>query len=192
MWLKQVSQCDIYPYFLQWLLCSILLPFLSLKINTDWLTNTWLEKLYYRNLCKWSQWHLIKWLQLFVPQPERCAAGLSRFSCVWLCVWTVAHKVPLYMKFSRQECWNGLPHPPPEDLTNPGMELHLLGLLYYRQILYRWTTREACLNPVDNANYGQLLTLPTYEKQKDNGEQGFKSSNRLLPKKWLCNNKPCS
>ena len=61
-------------------------------------------------------------------------------------------------------------------LPNPGMELHLLGLLYYRQILYCWTTREACLNPVDNANYGQLLTLPTYEKQKDNGEQGFKSS----------------
>ena len=25
--------------------------------------------------------------------------------------------------FSRQEYWNGLPSPPPEDLTNPGIEL---------------------------------------------------------------------
>ena len=122
-----------------------------------------------------------------------CRAVSQCFRCVWLCVtvWTVAHRVPLNTRFSRQECWNGLPHPPPEDLPNPGIELHLLGLLYCRQILCRWATREACLNPVDNANYGQLLTLPTYEKQEDNAEQGFKPSNRLLPQKWLCNNKPC-
>ena len=36
--------------------------------------------------------------------------------------WTVAHQAPLSMGFPRQEYWNGLPFPYPEDLFNPGME----------------------------------------------------------------------
>ena len=36
--------------------------------------------------------------------------------------WTVAHKAPLSMGFSRQEYWRGLPCPPPGDLPNPGIE----------------------------------------------------------------------
>ena len=36
--------------------------------------------------------------------------------------WTVARKTPLSMGFSRQECWSGLPCPPPGDLPNPGIE----------------------------------------------------------------------
>ena len=36
--------------------------------------------------------------------------------------WTVAHKAPLYMRFSRQEYWSGVPFPPPEDLPDPGIE----------------------------------------------------------------------
>ena len=35
--------------------------------------------------------------------------------------WTVAHKAPLSMEFSRQEYWSGLPFPS-EDLPNPGIE----------------------------------------------------------------------
>ena len=37
--------------------------------------------------------------------------------------WTVAHQVPLYMGFPRQEYWSGLPFPSPGDLSNPGIEL---------------------------------------------------------------------
>ena len=37
-------------------------------------------------------------------------------------LWTVAHKAPLSMEFSRQEYWNGLPFPTPEDPPNPGIE----------------------------------------------------------------------
>ena len=37
--------------------------------------------------------------------------------------WTVARQAPLSMEFSREEYWNGLPCPPPEDLPNPGIEL---------------------------------------------------------------------
>ena len=36
--------------------------------------------------------------------------------------WTIAHQTPLSMGFSRQECWSGLPCPPPKDIPDPGME----------------------------------------------------------------------
>ena len=35
---------------------------------------------------------------------------------------TVAHQAPLFMGFSRQEYWSGLPCPPPGDLPDPGIE----------------------------------------------------------------------
>ena len=63
------------------------------------------------------------------------------FSCVQLFVtlWTVAHQAPLFMGFSRQEYWSGLPFPSPGDLLNPGTILEQalnLGLLHCRHILY--------------------------------------------------------
>ena len=36
--------------------------------------------------------------------------------------WTVAHRAPLPMEFSRQEYWTELPFPTPGDLPDPGME----------------------------------------------------------------------
>ena len=36
--------------------------------------------------------------------------------------WTVAHQAPLSMEFSRQEYWNGLSFPVPEDLHDPGIK----------------------------------------------------------------------
>ena len=36
--------------------------------------------------------------------------------------WTIAHRAPLSMGFSRWEHWSGLPCPPPGDLHNPGIE----------------------------------------------------------------------
>ena len=49
---------------------------------------------------------------------------LSRFSHVWLfaTLWTVAHKAPLSVGFSRQEYWNGLPCPPSGDLSDSGIK----------------------------------------------------------------------
>ena len=49
---------------------------------------------------------------------------LSCFSCVQLfgTLWTVALQASLSTGFSRQEYWNGLPCPPPEDLPNQGIE----------------------------------------------------------------------
>ena len=52
------------------------------------------------------------------------ACLLSCFSHVQLFVtpWTAAHQAPLFMGFSRQEYWSGLPCPPPGDLPNSGIE----------------------------------------------------------------------
>ena len=36
--------------------------------------------------------------------------------------WTVAHQVPLSLKFFRQESRSGLPFPSPGDLSDPGIE----------------------------------------------------------------------
>ena len=36
---------------------------------------------------------------------------------------TIACQAPLFMGFSRQEYWSGLPFPPPGDLPNTGIEL---------------------------------------------------------------------
>ena len=50
-----------------------------------------------------------------------CVCSLS---CIQLFVAprTAAHQAPLFMGFSRQEDWSGLPFPPPGDLPNPGIE----------------------------------------------------------------------
>ena len=50
-----------------------------------------------------------------------CVKSLSHVR-LFATPWTVARQVPLSMGFSRQEYWNGLPFPPPEDLPNPGTE----------------------------------------------------------------------
>ena len=49
---------------------------------------------------------------------------LSHFSCIWLFAtpWTVAYQASLSMGLSRQEYWNGLPCPPPEDLPDSRTE----------------------------------------------------------------------
>ena len=36
--------------------------------------------------------------------------------------WTVARQASLAMGLPRQEYWSGLPFPPPEDLTDPGIK----------------------------------------------------------------------
>ena len=53
-----------------------------------------------------------------------CMLWLGRFSRVWLfaTLWTVACQAPLYMRFSREEYWSGLPCPPPGNLPDPGTE----------------------------------------------------------------------
>ena len=48
----------------------------------------------------------------------------SHFSHVQLFVslWTIAHRAPRSVGFSRQEYWSGVPFPSPGDLLTPGTE----------------------------------------------------------------------
>ena len=61
-------------------------------------------------------------------------------SCPILCnpVDCIAHQGPLFMGFSSQEYWSGLPCPTPGDLPNPGIKPRFC-LPHHRHILY-------CLN----------------------------------------------
>ena len=59
------------------------------------------------------------------------APEISAYS-IFLCVsescltlynpWTLAHKAPLSMEFSRQESWSELLFPPPGDIPDPEIE----------------------------------------------------------------------
>ena len=53
-----------------------------------------------------------------------CVCMLSPFGCIQLfaTLWIVALQAPLFMDFSKQEYWSGLPCTPPRDLPNPGIE----------------------------------------------------------------------
>ena len=55
---------------------------------------------------------------------DKCACVLSCFSHVQLFVTlcTITGQAPLFMGFSRQRYWSGLPCPPPGDLPDPGSE----------------------------------------------------------------------
>ena len=42
--------------------------------------------------------------------------------------WTVAYQSPLFVGFSKQEYWSGLPVPSPGDLPDPGIKPWSLAL----------------------------------------------------------------
>ena len=56
------------------------------------------------------------------------AQSLSRVR-LFTTPWAVAHQAPLYLEFSSQEYWNGLPFPPPGNLADPGIEPRSPALL---------------------------------------------------------------
>ena len=51
-----------------------------------------------------------------------CCCSHQVMSNAFATPWTVAHQASLFMGFSRQEYWIGLPFPPPGDLPHPGVE----------------------------------------------------------------------
>ena len=63
-------------------------------------------------LCPWGV-HFTSWLQLCM-----CAKSCALF----VTIWTIARQASLFIGFSRQEYWSGLPFPPPGDLPNPRIE----------------------------------------------------------------------
>ena len=60
-------------------------------------------------------------------------------SCLTLCNPTdCSPPGSLSMGFPRQECWSGLPFPPPGDLPNTGIKPTSPVSLHCRQVLYHW------------------------------------------------------
>ena len=84
-------------------------------------------------------WRLLEklFLGLKKSSQEGLVCVLSCFSCVLLFVtlWTVAHQVPLFMGFSKQEYWSRLGcHAPLQGIfLTQGLNLCLLRLLHCRQ-----------------------------------------------------------
>ena len=72
----------------------------------------------------------------------------------------VACQASLSIGFSRQEYWNGLPFPSPEDLPDPGIEPRLL---HCRQNLYRLSYQgiglEICINVTVSVFHTIILFL---------------------------------
>ena len=52
-----------------------------------------------------------------------CAKSLQLCPTLYDPMDYIACQAPLFMGFSRQKYWSGLPCPPPGALLNPGMEL---------------------------------------------------------------------
>ena len=57
-----------------------------------------------------------------------CVLGRCSHVQIFAILWTTALQAPLSVGLSRQEYWSGLPCPPPGDLPDPGIQLHLLPL----------------------------------------------------------------
>ena len=70
-------------------------------------------------------WEVAKALLLHITHTQ-FSTGMPKTKCLSKklvgILWTVANQAPLSMEFSRQECWSGLPFPPPGDLPKPGTE----------------------------------------------------------------------
>ena len=53
---------------------------------------------------------------------------------------TVTRQAPLFMGFSRQEHWSGLPCPLPGDLPTQGPNLNLQRLLHWQVVGPSWSS----------------------------------------------------
>ena len=74
--------------------------------------------------CRWILYHLSH-----QGNPSFTLSEVKLLSHVRLFVtpWTVACQTPLFMGFSRQKYWSGLPFPSPGDLPDPRIEPRSLG-----------------------------------------------------------------
>ena len=70
---------------------------------------------------------ILKTLQKIGTEGNFCCL-VTKLSPTLVTTWTVACQPPLFMGFSRQEYWSGLPLPSPEDLPNPGIKPVSLAL----------------------------------------------------------------
>ena len=83
--------------------------------------------------------------------------------------WAVACQASLFMKFSRQEFWCGLPFPPPGDIPDPGIEPPQISYIAGRFFTVWGTTEAYELQQILSSEY-QLF----YLRDGDNDSTDFK------------------
>ena len=116
-------------------------------------TNHWTKLVRYLNLLSWISYFnrldgcvrisselLMAWETMRNTGMKWSEVKLLSHVRLFATPWTVAYKAPQSMEFSRQECWRGLPFPPPGDLPDTGIELGSPALKANTTI---WATRKA-------------------------------------------------
>ena len=129
---------------------SVTTQFSSVQLLTlVWLFTTPWTELYQASLSITSSWTLLKLMSIESVMPPnhlilghpflllpsvfpsvRLCIHICSYVCVSVCShsqlfatpWSVARQASLSTEFSRQEDWSGLSFPPPEDLSNLGIE----------------------------------------------------------------------
>ena len=97
-------------------------------------------------------WRMLETLCLSDSGSCVCTFGHSDVSKSLRSAWTVAHQAPLSLGFSRQECWSGLPYPPPGDLPDSA-SLALAGGFF---------TAEPPGKPRSHSNVSRILPFITW------------------------------
>ena len=78
-------------------------------------------RIYSPNFAVYDTAVLTTLIVLYVTSLIAAVCVLSRVG-LFATPWTVACQAPLSVGFPRQEYWRGLPHPPPGDFPDPGIE----------------------------------------------------------------------
>ena len=84
----------------------------------------------------------LNWVTYFMVVCKLCVCSVMSNS-LWLYGLYVACQAPLFMQFSRQECWSRLPFPTPGNLPYPGIKAVSCISCSGRLILHHCATWEA-------------------------------------------------
>ena len=101
-----------------------------------------------KKLCQFNN------LTLYLNEKQtKTVCVLCHCSHVWLFAtqWTIVLQAPLSIRFYRQDYWSGLPCPAPEDLPDPGTNLHLSCRLHW--LVDSSATWEAQIKPEGSKSY---------------------------------------
>ena len=122
------------------------------EITTSWGVTTWFDQWLEFSLfkCKFTQISCLEfWIGNWIHPSEVKLSHVWHFATPW----TVAYQAPLFMEFSRQEYWSGLPFPSPGGLPNQGSNP---GLLHCRRTLYRLSHQGSPIHPRKGEEYCKI------------------------------------
>ena len=93
--------------------------------------------------------------------------------------WTIAHRAPLSMRFSRQEYWSGLPFPSPGDLLDSGIKPRSPSLQADA------LTSEPSGKPLEVNTNWEMEYLQELEGSKESGLSTYSRANMSTTNRWV-------